>query len=134
VFDDYSRERGDSVKARKRKPLRSATSRTLYQRLGRVPRRRREQRVGFAWYKAEQWSRLRELAADVANLEARYEAWLAAAEKTEADLALRGIMVERVPVDVEAVADWCTRQGRPFNSEARADFVAEAMWKRSGKS
>ena len=119
------------MKSRKRTALRSKTSRTLYQKLGKVRRPTRKQRVGFAWYKPDQWSRLRELAVDVAQLEEHYEAWLSAAQKAEADLGARGVVVERVPVDVDAVADWCRRQGRPFNGAARAEYVAEAMRKRT---
>lgn len=55
--------------------------------------------------------------------------WLSAAQKAEVDLGARDVVVERVPVDVDAVADWCRRQGRPFNGAARAEFVTEAMRK-----
>ncbi len=122
------------MKSRKRRPPHSTTSRTLYHRLGKVPRPRRTQRIGFAWYRPEQWSRLRELATDVAKLEENYEAWLSSAQSVEADLRLRGVFVERVLVDVQAIADWCTREGRPFDSAARADYVADAMRTRARES
>ena len=128
------RKRSDDVKSRKRRPIHSASSGILRPRLGKLRRPARTQHVGFAWYRSEQWGRLRELAADVANLEDNYDAWLSAAERTEADLRALGILVERVPVDVEVIAAWCTRQSRPFDSAARAEYVADAMRKRGSES
>lgn len=122
------------MKSRKRKALRSSTSRTLYHRLGKVRHPRRAQRVGFVWYKPEQWRHLRELAADAEKLDETYEAWLSSAERTEADLRTLGILTERVSVDIDVLADWCRAQGRPFDSAARADYAAEAMRMRSWRS
>lgn len=122
------------MKPRKRKALHSTTSRALQHKLGKVRRPARPQRVGFAWYMPEQWSRLRELAADVGQLEENYESWLSSAERTEADLRELGVVVERVPVDVELIAEWCSRQSRPFDSAARAEYVADAMRTRRSES
>ena len=36
--------------------------------------------TGVAWYRPEQWERLREVSEDVDNLEETYEAWLKTAE------------------------------------------------------
>jgi len=36
--------------------------------------------TGIAWYRPEQWERLREVSEDVENLEETYEAWLETAE------------------------------------------------------
>jgi hypothetical protein len=43
-----------------------------------MPKNKRKARMvtGVAWYRAEQWQRLREVAADVENLEENHEAWL----------------------------------------------------------
>jgi hypothetical protein len=86
--------------------------------------------VGFAWYRPEQWARLRELASDTAQIEETHEAWLSTAERTEADVRALGIVVERVAVDVDEIADWCNQDGRAFDSTARAEYVAEAMHRR----
>ena len=74
--------------------------------------------------------RLREPAADPEALDDRYEDWLRTAEKAVADLSAKGVTVERVPLNVEAAAEWCVKQGRPFNSAARAAFTAELLRKR----
>jgi hypothetical protein len=37
--------------------------------------------TGIAWYRAEQWERLREVSEEVDNLEDTYVAWLQTAER-----------------------------------------------------
>ena len=73
--------------------------------------------TGVAWYRREDWSRLREIASDRTNLDDSYEAWLAGAQKTLLDLAIAGVAARRVSVDIEALVRWCrgspSRQRRP---------------------
>ena len=83
--------------------------------------------TGVAWYRREDWSRLREIASDRTNLDDSYEAWLAGAQKTLLDLAIAGVAARRVSVDVEALVRWCRAEGRPVNSAARAAFVADQL-------
>ncbi len=44
--------------------------------------------------------------------------------------SLQGMRVEKVDVDVEEVAAWCTAAGRPFDSKARAEYASETLRKR----
>ena len=83
--------------------------------------------TGVAWYRREDWSRLREIASDRTNLDDSYEAWLAGAQKTLLGLAVAGVAARRVSVDVEALVRWCRAEGRPVNSAARAAFVADQL-------
>lgn len=89
------------------------------------------QHVGFAWYRADQWHRLHELDAGATELHDRYEEWVAAAERSIVELASHGIVVERVPVDVDEIAEWCLRQGKRFDGAARSQFVVELLQKRA---
>jgi hypothetical protein len=84
----------------------------------------RASRVAFAWYREEDWGRLRELASDVDALEESYEEWLENAKRSVASLRSSGIVVKKVLVDVEAAEAWSRQWRRPFNSAARAGFVA----------
>lgn len=88
-----------------------------------------KQRLGVAWYTKRQWARLRELADDLEVLDDSYEDWLRTAEGTVADLSSKGVVVEKVPLNVEVAAEWCVKQGRPFNSAGRAAFAAELLRK-----
>jgi hypothetical protein len=88
--------------------------------------------VAFAWYTPQEWARLRATADDQQALDDNYEAWLASAEEAMSSLQARGVDVVRFPIDVSAAAAWARGEGRPFNSSARADYVA-TMASRKGK-
>lgn len=81
-------------------------------------------KILLAWYKRPQWPRLRELSAEPAKLAETYDEWLAQAQAQLAELRARGLGVKRVIVDVEELADWCRRNGRPVDPAAAAAFAA----------
>jgi len=80
--------------------------------------------TGIAWYRREQWTRLRALASDPDKLEESYEDWLGGAQKTLVQLTLSGVRTQRVDVDVDALVQWCQVEGRPLDSAARAAYAA----------
>jgi len=86
--------------------------------------------TGIAWYRRDQWARLRELAADADRLEEAYEDWLAGAQKTIVQMTATGVRVRRVDIDLDDLVRWCRHEGRPLDSAARAAFAAERL--RSG--
>lgn len=79
--------------------------------------------TGVAWYAPDQWTRLLELSEDRDKLHATHAAWLVDAEQLVSQFAAQGATVRRVPVDVDAMYDWCRQQNLPFNSAGRAKFV-----------
>src|SRR5438128_1613404 len=81
--------------------------------------------AGVAWYRPEQWQRLREISEDAANLEETYESWLSEAEKIMRERPLGNLRMEKVDVDVEQLLAWCNDQGLEVNSKSRAQYVAE---------
>ncbi len=83
--------------------------------------------TGIAWYRRDQWGRLRELAADPDKLEESYEDWLVGAQKTLVQMAVTGVRAQRVDVDVNALVRWCRLEGRPMNSAARAAYAASQL-------
>ena len=83
--------------------------------------------LGVAWYREDQWARLRELASDTPELEERHADWLHSAEETIGTLQAEGITVEKVPIDVDAAAEWASRRNRPFDGKARSVYVVELM-------
>ena len=86
--------------------------------------------TGIAWYRRDQWARLRELAVDADRLEEAFEDWLVGAQKTIVQLTATGLRVRRVDVDLDDLVRWCRHDGRPLDSAARAAFTAERL--RSG--
>ena len=86
--------------------------------------------TGIAWYRRDQWARLRELATDADRLEEAYEDWLAGAQKTIVQMTAAGVRVRRVDIELDALVRWCRHEGRPLDSAARAAFTAGRL--RSG--
>jgi len=83
--------------------------------------------TGIAWYRRDQWGRLRELAADPDRLEESYDDWLVGAQKTLVQMAVSGVRAQRVDVDVDALVRWCRLEGRPMDSAARAAYAASQL-------
>jgi len=95
-----------------------------------------QMRFSIAWYKPEQWHRLREISADADILETTFEEWLAIAEKALADFAARGGRAEKVLVDTEDLLAWCNERNLPVNGESRsryAGWLLGEMDKNKGK-
>ena len=86
--------------------------------------------TGVAWYRPEQWQRLREVSEDVDNLEETYDAWLQTAERMIRDGIPTDVAVEKIDVDVEEVLAWCNEMGLPMNAASRARFVSERVRQR----
>jgi hypothetical protein len=80
--------------------------------------------VAFAWYSKGTWEQLRRAASDPEALDNSYEEWLGLAEDGLQRLEAQGVAAERFPLDVSAAAAWADQQGRPFDSAARAAYVA----------
>jgi hypothetical protein len=83
--------------------------------------------TAVAWFDQEQWERIREVAPDRERLEESYSAWLAMAERGIQELEKTGMIIERVPVSAEDLIAWCSEQGRPIDSSARAEFAAREL-------
>jgi hypothetical protein len=80
--------------------------------------------TGIAWYRRDQWTRLRNSAADADKLEESYDDWLAGAQNTLIQMTGTGVPAQRVDVDVDALVGWCQVEGRRLDSAARAAYAA----------
>jgi hypothetical protein len=83
--------------------------------------------VGIAWYEPGQWLLLKAVAADKAKLSISHAEWLRGAERTERELAGRGVIVRRVAIDVNALVAWCQAEGRPVDAEARSEYTSKMV-------
>lgn len=83
------------------------------------------QPVVVAWYRPEQWDRLREVAADPDKLLDSYEEWLSIAEKTMRDMRAVGIEPYTIDVDVEELLLWCKEQDIALDQAARSRYARE---------
>jgi hypothetical protein len=83
--------------------------------------------IGVAWFRPDEWQRLRDLSTDAHKLEPTYEAWAEIAFRESAKLASSGVEVIRIDVGVDELAAWCQEEGRPLDAQARAAFAAERL-------
>ncbi len=80
--------------------------------------------VGIAWYDATQWAKLNEIAADADRLDESHEAWQQNAERTLQQLSGEGLVIRRVPIDVDALVKWCRAHNKPIDGKARAEYTS----------
>jgi hypothetical protein len=83
--------------------------------------------VGIAWYDSAQWAKLKQIAADTKQLDDTHEEWKCNVERTERQLAADGIVVRRVPIDVDALVAWCRTQNKPVDGAARAEYTSRIV-------
>ena len=91
------------------------------------PQNQDQMATAAAWYRADQWDRLRSLAADPEVLEDTYRGWQSCADDSIRKLASTGVQVRKVDVDVEEMWEWCQSRGTTFDGKARALFAAEKL-------
>ena len=83
--------------------------------------------LGVAWYRADQWSLLRALAADSEELEQTHAEWLGSATKSLDQLRKQVVSAVKVDVDVGELSAWCQKHNRPLDGKARAEYTAEKL-------
>ena len=83
--------------------------------------------VGLAWYRAEDWSRLKSMLPDGDQLEVTHAEWLAHGEKVERRLRRDGHVVKRILIDPTIFRAWCLLQGLPMDAKARTEYAAERV-------
>jgi hypothetical protein len=86
--------------------------------------------TGCAWYRAEQWERLREISADRDKLEQTFGEWVTNAEESLQEMRKAGVYAEKVEIDVEELLAWCRAQDREVNGGARSQYAAEMLRRR----
>jgi len=83
--------------------------------------------MGVAWYRPEQWERLREISEDWDKLETTYEDWKRNAERALREMRKAGMYPEKIDIDVEDLLHWCNEQNRPIDSNARVQYTTEKL-------
>ncbi|MCJ2101965.1 hypothetical protein [Methylobacterium sp. E-046] len=87
----------------------------------------RPRRVGLPWYTLENYPALRTSLDDGAKLPPLYDTWRIATEQMEQEVQHSGVEVVRVPIEPNAFAAWCARNGGQSGGAARARYAAEML-------
>jgi hypothetical protein len=70
---------------------------------------------------------LRAVSQDTEVLELTYAEWLASATEKMKELQDKGIVIQKVDVDIRALVQWCQQEGIPVDGHARASYAANAQ-------
>jgi hypothetical protein len=87
-------------------------------------------KLGIAWFRLEQWSRLLEISEDREDLEETFAEWESLAEEKLRDLRAQGLDAEKVTIDLEELLAWCKSRGLSVDGRTRSQYVAELLRKR----
>jgi hypothetical protein len=83
--------------------------------------------VGIAWYRREDFARLRAMYVDADEVPETYEAWLDKAMKFMGQMTLEGFYMVKVYLDPEAFAAWCESHGLEMDGKARAEYARDRL-------
>ena len=81
-------------------------------------------KAAIAWYKPDQWQRLREISEDRDELEETHGEWQNLAEKALKDFAAQGLSVTKATVDTEELLRWCNERGLKVNGKSRSQYAS----------
>jgi hypothetical protein len=88
--------------------------------------------TGIAWYRAEDYARLRALFKDGEKLPDTYEAWLTAAQQLYDKLTAQGHAVVKAEIDPVTFAAWCRTRGMEPDAKARMAYGNECAARKCG--
>lgn len=80
--------------------------------------------MALAWYKPNQWRRLREISEDRDQLEETFGEWQVNAEKAMKDYLDNGTALMKVTVDIEELLHWCNEHDLKVNGASRSRYVS----------
>jgi hypothetical protein len=83
--------------------------------------------VGIAWYKREDYERLKLLFTDGDKLHATYDDWLNGAERLLNQLRRDGQAFQKVYIDPDTFPGWCAARGLDVDAKARVRFSSESV-------
>lgn len=81
--------------------------------------------VGIAWFKREDYDKIKRLSTDGDGLPATYDDWLKAAEDIADQFRSNGQAFQKVHIDPNAFPAWCAARGLDVNAQARIRFSNE---------
>lgn len=85
--------------------------------------------VGMAWFKPENFVRLRAMFEDGDKLHRTYDEWLRAAETGRKAQEVKGLRVICVDIDPDDFPKWCIAQGVNLNANARMQYASLIAYK-----
>lgn len=82
---------------------------------------------GVAWYRQEDYAKIKKIMVDHRKLPDTYKKWLKSAEQTVNQIGGHGHIVEKVYIDPDTFPAWCRARGLDIDADARMRFANEAV-------
>ena len=82
---------------------------------------------GFAWYRPDQWQRVRDISSDADDLADSYVEWLQLADEKLNEMRSSGMRVEKIDIDTEQLIRWCNERGLDITGQSRSQYAAEKL-------
>ena len=83
--------------------------------------------IAVAIYLPEQYPRLLATAEDASDLEATWQEWYQVLQETRQKMAILGMHLIDVVVDLDALDTYCQQRGRANTSSTRAEYAAHVL-------
>ncbi len=88
---------------------------------------KRQETIGIAFYKEEDWPAFLECADDREELEDTWEQWFSNLRRTEDQLDGLRIKYREIVLDLDELMEFCAKKGLSNDSESRAVFLESKM-------
>lgn len=82
--------------------------------------------TGIAWYRRQDYQRLKQMFTDGEKLPDTYGQWLVSAQRIYDTLKLSGQTVEKVLIDPEEFPKWCKANKQKLDTLGRTTYAGES--------
>lgn len=79
--------------------------------------------TGIAWYRREDYARLKKMFKDGRKLPDTFDKWLKDAQGIYDKLQSEGAIVEKAYIDPETFPEWCKKNGHQLDAAARMEYA-----------
>jgi hypothetical protein len=89
--------------------------------------------VVFCWYQPEEWTKLKQNAADAETLDDTYKDWKKNTNNAIHEIRAAGRQVQKINVKIDDLEAWCKAEGRDNDSAARTLYAIAIAEQRNSK-
>ncbi|MBC8375001.1 MAG: hypothetical protein H8E26_03080 [FCB group bacterium] len=79
--------------------------------------------VCVAWFKSNQWEKLKDVSVDSSGLGATYEEWRSNVNHTIGKMKSGGMIIHKIQIDIDELIEWAETRGVPLDGKARSEYA-----------
>lgn len=88
--------------------------------------------TGIAWYRREDYDRLKAMFKDGWKLADTFDSWLSSAQNTYDKLTCEGQIVEKAYIDPDTFPEWCRAHRKEMDAHGRTAYANECVARKFG--